>query len=248
MSEALLALVVAVAACVQATAGMGFALILSPVLLVALAPTTAIVLVTVLGLTLNLLVLGRRGTRPHVAWDEAVPIVLAAIPGSVCGLLVLRSLPKPGLEIGVGLLVVLLTLARVFSPETRAPALPGRMLRGRLAVGMLSGALSTATGVSGPPLALWLSGRRLRFTTIRDTLAACFLGMGVITALTLVPSLGDVHLRVLVVVCCLAAVLVGQALGSNLHPRLGPERLARLLSLIIFASGASALIFGLAAL
>jgi uncharacterized membrane protein YfcA len=40
VSKALLALVVALAACVQATAGMGFALILSPVLLVVLAPTT----------------------------------------------------------------------------------------------------------------------------------------------------------------------------------------------------------------
>lgn len=46
MSEALLALVVALAACVQATAGMGFALILSPVVLVVLAPTTAMALIT----------------------------------------------------------------------------------------------------------------------------------------------------------------------------------------------------------
>jgi hypothetical protein len=250
VSDALIALVVALAACVQATAGMGFALILSPVLLVVLAPTTAIALMTALGLVLNLLVLLSRADRPHVDWEEVRPMLLAAVPGSVCGLLLLRSLPKPALEIGVGVIVVSLTLARrVPRPApARVPAATGHAQSGRLAVGALAGALSTAIGVNGPPLAMWLASRGLRFGAIRDSLAALFLGMGTITALTLIPTFGDVHLRALLAGCCLAGVLAGHALGSRLHPRIGPKRLERLLSLIILASGVSAVTFGLAAL
>jgi hypothetical protein len=248
VSEALVALAVALAACVQATAGMGFSLILSPVLLVVLAPTSAIVLMTGLALILNLLVLFSRGGRPHVAWEEVGPMLIAAAPGSVCGLLLLRSLPKPALEIGVGVIVVGLTVARLLPLRNATSSVAGQASSGRLAVGLLAGALSTAIGVNGPPLAIWLASRKLGFTAVRDSLAACFLGMGAITAVTLAPALGSVHLRALVIVCCVAAVLLGHALGSRLHLRIAPARLERLLALVVLASGASAVLFGLAAL
>jgi hypothetical protein len=212
-----------------------------------LAPTSAIVLMTGLALTLNLLVLFSRGGRRHVAWEEVGPMLIAAVPGSVGGLLLLRSLPKPALEIGVGVIVVALTIARLLPARAGTSSLSGHASRGRLAVGLLAGALSTAIGVNGPPLAIWLASRRLSFTAVRGSLAACFLGMGMITALTLVPELGRVHLRAVVIGCCLAGVLLGHALGSRLHPRIGHARLERSLSLIVLVSGASAVVFGLAA-
>jgi hypothetical protein len=264
VSETPIALAVAFAACIQATTGMGFALILSPVLLVVLAPTSAIVLMTALSLTLNLLVLFRRRGPRRVAWREVRPMLLAAVPGSLLGLALLRSLPKPALELGVGVTVLSLTLARLLvhparerrrnerAHENRARRThggrPGHARSGRLAVGLLAGALSTAIGVNGPPLAMWLGTRRLGVATIRDSLAALFLGMGTVSALTLAPTFGDVHLRAVVVGCCFAGVVIGHALGSHLHLRLAPEMLERLLSLIVLASGASAVVFGLTAL
>ena len=245
MSDALIALAVALSACVQATTGMGFALVLSPVLFVVLAPTSAIVLMTGLGLGPNLLVLFHRGGRPHVGWHEVRPLLIAAVPGSVCGLLVLRSLPKPWLEAGVGLVVIALTIARLRPRSSRAPRRSADVRAARLGVGLLAGALSTAIGINGPLLAMWLSARGQVFPAIRDSLAALFLGMGAITALTLIPALGGVHLHALVVGCCAAGVVAGHALGSRLHPRIGPERLQQLLSLIVLASGASALVAGL---
>lgn len=245
MSDVLIALAVALSACVQATTGMGFALVLSPVLFVVLAPTSAIALMTGLGLELNLLVLFHRGGRPHVGWDEVRPLLIAAVPGSVCGLLVLRSLPKPWLEAGVGVVVIALTIARLRPRSHGAPRRTAHVPAARLGVGLLAGALSTAIGINGPLLAMWLSARGQVFPAIRDSLAALFLGMGAITALTLIPTLGDVHLRALVIGCCVAGVVAGHALGSRLHPRIGPERLQQLLSLIILASGASALVAGL---
>ena len=246
MTSLLIALAVALSACVQATAGMGFALVLSPVLLVALTPTSAIVLLTGLGFSLNLLVLFLRGQRPHVVWEEVRPMLIASVPGSVCGLLVLRSLPKPALEAGVGVIVIALTLARLGAAPHHAGHRPAHVHAGRAVVGLLAGALSTAIGINGPPLALWLRTRGLHFTAIRDSLAVLFVGMELITALTLVPALGDVHLSAPATGYCVLGVFAGYALGSRVHPLLGPERLQQLLSLIILASGVSALIVGLA--
>lgn len=244
----LLSLAVALAACVQATTGMGFALVLSPVLLVALAPTTAIVLLTGLGLGLNLLVLlERHERRPQVSGEEVRGLLLAAIPGSVGGLVLLRSLPKPALELGVGVIVVALALPRLrVRPSRPHHDRTARHLRAsRTGVGALAGMLSTSIGINGPLLALWLAGRGLGVRAVRDSLAALFLGTGLITALTLVPTLGDVHLRTPALIACLAGVLVGHAAGSRLHRRLGHARLQGLLSAVILISGASAVIVGL---
>jgi uncharacterized membrane protein YfcA len=253
VTAALVALSVTLAACVQATSGMGFALLLSPVLLVVLAPVSAIALLTGLGLTLNLLVLFRRTGPRHIAWSEVGPLLIASVPGSIGGLLVLRAIPKPALQAAVGAGVMSLMLVRALQQRSGPRRPPtserrGQVARWRMAVGVLSGALSTAAGINGPPLALWLSGRGIGVVTIRDSLAACFLGMGLITAVTLLPTVSSVHLSPLIIAGSGPAVLAGHALGNHLRSRLAAERISRMLALLIVASGASALIFGLSAL
>ena len=73
------------AACVQATGGIGFALILTPVLFALLPAVGAIVVATGLGLLLNALVLFAEHRRPTVAWKEVAPILIGATPGTVVG-------------------------------------------------------------------------------------------------------------------------------------------------------------------
>ena len=90
----LLAAVALVAAVVQASTGLGFALILSPAVFALLEPESAVVAITVLGLALNGLVLFGERRRPLVAWREVGPILVAAVPGALCGVLILRALPK----------------------------------------------------------------------------------------------------------------------------------------------------------
>ena len=75
---ALVAVVALAAAVVQASTGLGFALILSPAVFALLEPESAVVAITVLGLALNGLVLFGERRRPRVAWGEVRPILLAA--------------------------------------------------------------------------------------------------------------------------------------------------------------------------
>jgi uncharacterized membrane protein YfcA len=99
MTIALVAVSALIAACVQATAGLGFALILTPALFAVMGSVSAIVMATALGLVLNLLVLLAERRRLCVACSEVIPILAAAAPGSVCGLLLLRALQSPDCEL-----------------------------------------------------------------------------------------------------------------------------------------------------
>jgi uncharacterized membrane protein YfcA len=240
MTFALVAVGAFVAACVQATSGLGFALILTPVLFALMSPVGAILTTTGLGIVLNVLVLFAERRRLSVAWSEVVPILAAAAPGSVLGLLLLRALPKPVLQIVVGIAVIAAALLRLRG-HLRVHAHGAWQ---RAALGFTTGTFSTSTGVSGPPVALWLSSVGLQATAVRDSLSATFLGLGILTAVTLLPVIGDAHVGLSVLVAAVASVVAGHAIGSRLFARLTTNRFELLLLAIIFVAGATSLALG----
>jgi len=233
-----------VAACVQATGGIGFALILTPVLFAVLPAVGAVVVATGLGLLLNALVLFAEHRRPVVEWKEIGPILVAAAPGTVVGLLVLRALPKPVLQVTVGIAVIGFGLM-VLRGRLRVPASQGWV---RVPLGFTTGVLTTSTGVNGPPVALWLSSRGLRARAVRDSLGAMFLGLGIIATLTLIPVLHDAHLGAWTLIAAVAAVIAGHAIGSRLFARMTPRHFDVLMLSITLATGATSVALGLASL
>jgi uncharacterized membrane protein YfcA len=243
MTVALVGLGALAAACVQATIGMGFALVLTPVAFALLSPAAAIVAVTALGLELNLLVLLAERRHPRIAWREVVPILLAAAPGTVCGVLVLGALPKPALQIVVGVALIAAATLLLCGPARaagRRPRPPGA----RLAVGFTTGVLSTATGVSGPPVALWLARERLEPGEVRDTLSALFLAVGLVGLASLAPMFGRTHLGAGLLGAGLACVAAGHALGSRAFARLEASRFRPLLLAVITLAGVASVAAG----
>jgi uncharacterized membrane protein YfcA len=246
MTVAFVGLGALLAACVQSTTGLGFALILTPIVFALQSPMAAILIVTALGLGLNVLVLLGERRRPRVAWGEVAPILLSATPGAVCGLIVLRALPKPTLQVAVGVLVVLAALVGVRARRTQQADAESGSSSARLAIGFTTGALTTATGVSGPPLALWLARRGLAPGEVRDTLSAMFFAIGVIALLLLLPR--DVHLNPLLLVAGLACVVAGHALGSRAFVRIEARRFEPLLLAVILCAGIGSVASGASAL
>jgi uncharacterized protein len=183
---ALVAAAALVASVVQASTGIGFALVLGPSLFALLDPESAIVALTVLGIALNLLVLFAEQRRPDVAWREVGPLLAAAAPGAVLGVVLLRALPKAWLQIGVGVAVIVAAVLRERARREEAEPTPGDP-RARLALGFATGTLTTSAGVNGPPIALWLAHRGLGPSAVRDSLGAAFLGLGIIGAIVLTP-------------------------------------------------------------
>ncbi|HET8978076.1 MAG TPA: sulfite exporter TauE/SafE family protein [Solirubrobacteraceae bacterium] len=244
MTIELVAVTALFAAAVQALAGIGFALILTPVLFLVMTPASAIVTATVLGILLNLLILFGELRRPQPAWSEVLPVLAAAVPGAVGGVVLLAELRKPVLQVIVGVSVIAAGLLR-----TRPTRRVGRGGTGRrLALGATIGALSTSTGINGPPLALWLSAQGLSPARVRDSLGAALLGLGVIAVLAVVPILHTARFGAVTLAAAAAGVIAGHAIGSRLFPRLRHGWYESVLVVVILASGAASLYAGLTSL
>jgi uncharacterized membrane protein YfcA len=240
----LIAVGVLAAACIQATTGIGFALVLSPIVFALLAPAGAIVIVTVLGVVLNAFVLVGEHRRPRVAWREVLPILAAVVPGAVGGVLLLRALPKPVLQVAVG--IVLLSV--VIVGRARRPAVRSSSVASRLAVGLTTGVLTTSAGVNGPPVALWLQRTGHTPSEVRDSLSATMFAIGLIAVLTLLPLMHRAHLHAGLLAAGIACVAAGHALGRRLFSRLHTRRFETVLRAVIVCAGAASIAAGLAAL
>lgn len=243
---ALVAVVALAAAVVQAATGIGFALILSPALFALLEPESAILALTALGMALHVLVLFGERRRPRVAWGEVGPILVAAVPGALCGAVVLRVLPKAWLQVAVGLAVLGAAAVRARARGEATVAKPGDP-RARLVLGFATGALSTSAGVNGPPMALWLAHRGLGPSQIRDSLSAAFLGLGLIAAVVLAPVLAvaDVEVDWAALAAALVCVVAGHAVGRRAFARIDAARYEPLLLVVVVAAGAASIAAGL---
>src|SRR5262249_40940347 len=86
--------------------------------------------------------------------------------------------------------------------------------------GFASGALTTSTTTSGPPLLLHLVGRGATPEQVRDSLTTCFLGLSALGAVALAvtgtPALPDLALIAALVPVVLVAHLVGRRVFRRL--------------------------------
>lgn len=245
----LAALAALAGASIQAATGFGFALVLSPALFAVLDPTEAVATLLGLGLALSLLVLIEDGG--HANWRRIAPMLLAALPGLVAGLVLLEALSKEVLQISVGLAVIgaaalQLSARRAARGRPRAQVeLPGAAGVG---AGFLSGVLTTSISVSGPPIVLWLEAHGIGPSEFRASLAASFLALNLVGWAMLIASEGSPAVDADVVLPLLGVVLVGYTLGTLAFRRLGSERFFGIALALVICTGAASLVAGLAGL
>jgi uncharacterized protein len=221
---AAIAAAVGLAAFVQGAIGIGFALIVAPVLGM-LRPDLLPACLLVLMLPLNL----------HVAWRERVAIdgagagwiTAGRLPGTLVGLWILTALPASGLDRLIGAATVAAALAALVAPAftPRAGAC--------VAVGVVTGITETATGVGGPPLALLYQHRPA--ASLRATVAVCFL-VGEAVSLALLAAAGRFGRdQLLSAALLLPAVAAGGLASRAVHRRLddGPLRVGVLLFALV---------------
>lgn len=237
----LLALTI-LAASVQATVGFGQSLVLAPGLLAAGKPGVAIMTALLLSLLANTLVLTESGRRRCVDWAQVSRLALAALPGMGAGLVVLAAVPRPALQVAVGVLVLAALALRRYRPSRPR----GRSLRADAFAGLACGLLNTTTSLSGPPLVLRLAGAAPG--AMRDTLTATLLVTNIASAVILVAAGPDEPASGALLGLVLApAVLVGHALGRRAFERASPAQFARTATALIALAGAASVAGGLLA-
>jgi uncharacterized protein len=217
---------VLLAGAVQSGTGFGFSLTAVPALAAVYGPAVAVSTATCASLLQNALTLAGERRRPETLWRVVGVVVLAGLPGMVVGALVLKKASEDALH----LLVAFAVLASVAVRALR-PAKPGS---GVLA-GAIAGAMSTSTGINGPPIVLHLLGRDITPMQTRDTLAAYFIATGVLT-IVILSLAGTFHLSPYWGLALVAAA-VGQFIGRGLFMRLDKEQHERItLALLVISA------------
>lgn len=229
------ALATGAGACLQSAGGFGFAMVAGPALFAALDPAEAVGALLVLSSGLNALVLGGERRRAEVRWRELMPMLAAAVPGLVAGVMLLDALPKEALQalVGAGVLAAVAVRGRRLGAAGATSGYP---------VGFLAGALTTSTGVNGPPLVLWLQARGARPGELRDSLAASFLGLNVlgVAALTLAAGAEGSPDTGLLLALAPAAAL-GHVAGRRLFLRMERPHFEALGTTVVVAAGLASL-------
>ncbi len=213
---AVLALVLAslVAAFVQGSSGLGFALIVAPVAGL-VEPRLLPVALLVLMVPLNAYIAWRE--RQHLDLRGASWITVARLAATPAGIAVLAVVPERYLGILIGVSTILAAAASLALPAFR-PRPPAY-----LAAGLVTGLSETATGIGGPPLALVYQHRPA--PELRATVALCFL-LGEIASLVGLAVTGRLTGPGLAASAwLLPAVLVGMGLSSLVHHRVGGKGL-----------------------
>ena len=177
--------VVAGGACHSAT-GFGFVLVAGPLVIAALPPEEAIASLLVLGILMSCLTLVTEARRPYPLWREARALLAWGAGGALAGAFILAELSATALQ----LLVSATVLATLLTRRTRRIG-SDPFLRVEVA-GLTAGVLTTTTTANGPPLLLYLLGRRVSAATVRDTLSVLFIGFALIGLLSLAVGDADV--------------------------------------------------------
>jgi uncharacterized membrane protein YfcA len=177
----LAALAVAVGVAAQSVTGFGFSLVCAPFLIAAYRAPTGVQLNLLLSLVVNLVVLARehRHADPRAAGLLLAPALVAIVPAAYA---VHRLSPGP-LTVTAG--VVCLAATAAMAAGARLPHLSGRL--GTAVVGLLSGAMNTIAGISGPPVVLFAVNARWPPERVRPTMQLFFLGLNALTLASLGP-------------------------------------------------------------
>ncbi len=213
-----------VACTMQSATGFGFSLIAGPVLFAVIEASAAVTLLMIIGQVVNLLVLFAEQRRPHVDWAVLRPALLAALPGLPIGALIVRVVPLDALRLAVGAIVCGLVISRLV--RRRHPSAPRPIgPRGAVVAGLIVGVLTTSTTTTGPPLAIWLTSRRMTPAQIRDAVTVIFLVLDFVALPVFIAVVGlDAGLdHIGWVPLLLPGALVGHFIGRRMFVRI-PEQ------------------------
>lgn len=207
---AILAAVTFVSSFIQGSLGIGFALIVAPVVGM-LKPDLLPVTLLLLMLPLNLHVAVRE--REHVDWSGATWITIGRFAGTFAGLWLLAALSVDQLDLAVGIFTVVAAGVALVAPPF-SPNKPSA-----LGVGLFTGITETATGIGGPPLALLY--QHAKAPILRATVALCFF-VGEIMSLVVLAISGRIGSEQLLAALYLTPpVLLGSAASRLAHHRIG---------------------------
>lgn len=238
---ALVLIAVVAGALAQRLAGLGFGLLVSPVLVVLLGPFDGVMIINLCGAASSLLILSR--VWRHVSWRRYLGLAACALIGVVPGAWLASHVPEAPLEICIGALLILGLLAsqRLNRSEWRVSG-PVPMA----SLGFTSGLMNAAAGVGGPAITAYAMVTRWEQKSFGATLQPYFVTTGLSSLLSKYLFSGG-HLPALQGwqwMGILAAMILGIVAGDLLAGRVRPGVVRRIVVAIAYAGAVSTMAKG----
>ena len=149
--------------------GFAFGLLSTPAFLLLFPPKQVVVLTVLLMLVLNVLIIRR--SRHAVVLGELKELAGPALLGFPVGIVILVITSPPVLRLIVGVIVLAFASTMLFGGGRKLAQWAGTPV----VAGFAGGVLTTSINFNGPPIALYLVGRRLGAEAFRATTAAWLL-------------------------------------------------------------------------
>jgi uncharacterized protein len=239
---AVVLIAVVAGALAQRLAGLGFGLLVSPVLVVLLGPFDGVMIINLCGASSSLLILAR--VWRHINWRRYAGLAPSALLGVVPGAWLASNVPPAPLEVCIGVLLVVALLAsqRLNRSSWRASG-PVPMV----GLGFCSGLMNAAAGVGGPAITAYAVATRWDQKTFGATLQPYFITTGLSSLLTKYLLSGG-HVPALETwqwLGILACMVAGIAAGDFLSVRIHPGAVRRIVVVIAYAGAVSTMAKGL---
>lgn len=222
---ALIAGVIFLAACLQASTGFGMGMLAAPVVAM-VDPTLLPATLILLALLVTILVTVRE--RQHLDLRGTGWALMGRIPGSFLGAWLVAVLSKEGLA---WVVVVVVLTGLVLALKGWAPR-PVRV--NLIAAGAASGMMGTATSIGGPPMALVWQGHQ--GSRLRGTMSAFFM-VGSAISLASLGVAGAVTAEILTLALWMVPAVLGGYLASRFVNRFLNAARLRMLALGASAMG-----------
>jgi uncharacterized protein len=220
---------------VRGLTGFGMAILLVPILALALPPVEAVVLGNCLSLLIGLTearMLVREAERS--AWVIGGIVVLT----TPLGLWALFSTSADVARLVIALIAFSAFLA-ILLPR-RGSGLPGRMVTG--SVGVLSGLMTGYAGMPGPPVVPYYAGRALARITIKASMLLIFT-IAASAGLASATWLGILRWELAVfALVMLPVILIGNRLGTAVSGRISDPVWRAVVGLMLAGAAAGALV------
>ena len=228
----ILILVILFASTVKTTVGFGFALVSTPLLLPILDLTIIVPIIMPLVLINDYIIAIEN--KQYLKPDKILPIAGSAILGIPLGIIILSNLDMYVLKIIISIIIL---IAALFLFTGKTITIKRERLTSMFA-GFFSGILVSTSGLSGPPITIFLINQKWEKLDFRNNLALYFSIIDTVTVISLIISGFITRDTLLANLFLIPSVLIGYFIGKNILPIIN-QQLFRQIIIVIIITGAS---------
>lgn len=204
-----ISIVIGLSAAAAAVTGFGFNLVSAPLLTLIYPPRLVVVLTLLLGICASGLLVLRREIRREVEWRVVWPLYLSSLAGMPFGVALLTWGPARVVKAAIAAVTAAFAIVMLsrFRPRFAGGALD------TVAVGFLSGVLSTSTSLNGPPVALYLMARGYTKDRFRGNMVI-YVFLATVASVVLLALGGSISAQTLALAAKVTPVLIAGFLAG----------------------------------